>query len=130
MPATSQSSYSPYGPARRPGGKPAAEPHFRVLVHRKCEQHWAELADRVGLSGAQRTWDHLAMQPDQPPPIGQCTKMRGMNKYERDGWSAIYHYEVSSMVRLDYQFHRNFRTSKEKEPSPVVRIPRIDFSSH
>ena len=48
------------------------------------------------------------MQPDQPPRIGQCTKLRGMVKYARDGWSDVYHYEASSMVR----------------------IPRISFSSH
>ncbi len=45
-------------------------------------------------------WDHLATQPDQPPRIGQCTKLHGMARYARDGWSDVYHYEASSMVRI------------------------------
>lgn len=130
MSPTANSAYMPFAPARRPGGKPEDEPRFRVVVHRKYLPAWTELIDRIGLPSAQRAWDYLATQPDQPPRIGQCTKLRGMAKYARDGWSDVYHYEASSMVRIDYQFHRNHQTSEERAPCPVVRILRISLSSH
>ncbi len=128
--AAATSRYVPYQRARRPGGRPDQKPLWRVLVHRKCADGWDELVQRVGLQSAQRTWDHLAMQPDRPPDIGQCTKLRGMDAYAKDGWSPIYHYEASSMVRLDYQYHAGYQTGSDSDPHPVVRVLRIEFSSH
>jgi len=125
-----KSNYAPYQPARRPGGKPDRKPVWRVVVHRKDQDKWDALAGRVGLQSAQRVWDHLAAQPDLPPLIGQCQKLRGMEKFVKDGWSSIYHYEVSSMGRLDFQYNRHHQADPEKEPCPVVRILRIDLSSH
>lgn len=62
--------------------------------------------------------------------VGHCQKMRGMDKFAKDGWSPIYHYEVSSMGRLNYQFNPRYQADPEKDPSPVVRILTIDLSSH
>ena len=124
------SAYAPYAPARRPGGKPDEKPKYRVLVHHKYLTVWDSLADQIGLANAQRAWAHLATQPSQPPPTGQCTKLRGMEKYVKGGWSPIYHYEASSKARIDYQFHPSFRTTDDNIPSPVVRILRMDLGSH
>lgn len=120
------SAYAPYRPARRPDEKPK----FRVLVHHKYTGAWAVFAEQVGLANAQRAWDHPAMHPEQPPPIGQCTKLKGMAKYAKDGWSPIYHYEASSKARIDYQYHLSFQTADDQAPCPVVRILRLDLGSH
>jgi hypothetical protein len=56
----------PFPPARRPGGRPAAKPRYRVLVHRKFADLWASLPERVGLAAAQQFYDHVAKTPDQP----------------------------------------------------------------
>ncbi len=101
-----------------------------MLIHHKYLERRNALVDRVGLANAQRAWDHLAMQPGSPPPIGQCTKMRGMAKYAKDGWSHIYHYEASSMARIDYQFHPGIQVSEGMEPCPVVRVLRLELGSH
>lgn len=100
------------------------------MVHQKYQDKWDALTERVGLQSAQRAWDHLATQPDLPPPIGHCQKLRGMEKYAKDGWSSLYHYEVSSMARVDFQFNPGHRADPEKEPCQVVRIVRIGLSSH
>lgn len=124
-------AYSPYQAARRPVTKPGKAPRFRVLVHRKHANLWAQLAERCGDQNAQRVWDHLAYQPDQAPPIGQCTPMKG--KYGRadaEGWSRVYHYEVSGAGRIDYQFHAEYQGGKLGDPHPVVRIIGINLSSH
>ncbi|HYM53748.1 MAG TPA: hypothetical protein VES97_00185, partial [Solirubrobacteraceae bacterium] len=55
------SAYRPYTNIRRPGGKPDYKPKYRVLVHRRHEGRWGELAERIGLAQAQRIYDHLAM---------------------------------------------------------------------
>ena len=46
--------YQPYRPARRPGGKPEAEPRYRVLVHRKFAELWEALPQRVGVTAVQQ----------------------------------------------------------------------------
>ena len=45
------SAYQPLQPARRPAGKPIEKPTYRVLVHRKFANHWAQAVERVGLTG-------------------------------------------------------------------------------
>lgn len=125
MPNTS--AYKPYEPARRPGGKPSTAPKFRVLVHRKYADDWDRLIEAVGLQNAQRAWDHLANTPDQTPRIGQCTKLKGLDKKIKDGWSAFYHYEASSKARIDYQFHLGYASSDNRSPTPVTKILKIDL---
>jgi hypothetical protein len=56
------SAYQPYEPARRPGGRPAAKPGYRVLVHRKFADLWTALPERVGLTAAQHFYDHAVPQ--------------------------------------------------------------------
>lgn len=124
------SAYSPYEPAPSPGGRPSRRPEWRVLVHRKHAALWAQLADRVGEQNAQRAWEHLAHTPNLPPKIGQCTKLRGTEKFAKDGWSAVYHYEVSGAGRIDYQFNAAFAGGANGDPHPVVRIIKLDLSSH
>jgi hypothetical protein len=63
-------AYRPHVAARRPGGRPAAKPAFRVLVHHRYLGIWNELPGRVGLANAQQFWDHVAMTPGQPPQVG------------------------------------------------------------
>ncbi|WP_158068449.1 hypothetical protein [Serinicoccus sp. CUA-874] len=53
-----------------------------------------------------------------------------MKKYAKDGWSPIYHYEASSMARIDYQFHAGLQVSEGLTPHPVVRILKLDLGSH
>ena len=127
---TANSAYAPYRPARRPGGRPSEKPAYRVLVHHKFKDLWDALPERVGIQNAERVWDHLAQQPGLAPLIGQCTKMKGMAKFATNGWSPIYHYEISSMGRLDYQFHQEHQATVDLEPCKVVRILRISLSSH
>jgi len=124
------SAYQPYEPAKRPGGKPQGKPGWRVLVHRKHAALWAQLAENVGLQNAQRAWEHLATSPNLPPAIGTSTKLKGTQKFAVDGWSAIYHYEVSGAGRIDYQFNGAFTTSPGADPHPVVRIISISLGSH
>lgn len=123
-------AYSPFEPARRPGGHPDIQPTWRVLIHHKYRNLWAELPDRVGLQNASRAWDYLAHTPNSPPRIGQCTKLKGTDKFAKNGWSAVYHYEVSGAGRIDFQYNQAFTGGGRGDSHPVVRIIRLDLSSH
>jgi len=124
------SAYQPYQPAKRPGGKPDTQPKWRVIVHRKHAPLWSQLADKVGLRNAQRAWDYLATRPNVAPAIGTSTKLKGMGKYARDGWSAPHHYEVSGAGRIDYQYNPRYQATANGDPHPVVRIVSINLDSH
>lgn len=126
----SPSAYQPFEPARRPGGRPSEKPPWRVLIHRKHADLWSQLPTCVGLQSAQRAWDYLAMSPNIPPEIGSSTKLKGMQKFAKDGWSAPHHYEVSGAGRIDYQYNPGYRTAPDGDPHPVVRIISLDLSSH
>jgi hypothetical protein len=71
------SAYQPYEPARRPGGRPAAKPGYRILVHRKFADLWTALPERVGLTAAQQFYDHVANTPGQPAAINRTGILRG-----------------------------------------------------
>src|SRR5882724_3004270 len=94
-------AYDPNVPARRPGGKPAKTPQYRVLVHKAYRSKYDELVKRVGLQAAQQFWDHLATSPGNPSPVAAITVLKGKVGKARDGWSKVYHYELSSMARAD-----------------------------
>lgn len=80
-------AYRPHVTARRPGGRPAVKPAFRVLVHHKYLAVWNELADRVGLANAQRFWDHVAMTCGHLPKVGTSSVMKG--KHNAPKWPGL-----------------------------------------
>jgi len=88
------------------------------------------MPDRAGLQKASRAWDYLAHTPNHPPRIGQCAKLKGTDKFAKNGWSAVYHYEVSSAGRIDFQYNQAFTSGGREDSHPVVRIIRLDLSSH
>jgi hypothetical protein len=125
------SVYDPFGPARRPGGRPTEVPLYRVLVYRRFRGHWDQLVKRVGLQQAQQLWDHLARSPGDKSPIASTTILRGeAGKPWGPGWSRTVHYEASSSVRVDYQYNDRYRTFEEGDPHCVVAILTISFGSH
>ncbi len=71
------SACQPFTPARRPGGRPAARPRCRVLVHRKFAEMWSSLPDRVGPAAAQQFYDHAANTPGQPTAVNRTGVLRG-----------------------------------------------------
>src|SRR5687768_12224950 len=104
-------AYQPLWPGQRPGGRPDVAPAYRVLVHRKFADKWEELADRVGLDSAQEFWDHIAVAPGERPALASTTVLRGKaGKPQGAGWSRTIHYEISSMARINYQYHDSYRT--------------------
>lgn len=124
-------AYQPQVPAKRPGGKPAIRPAYRVLVHRKYLSMWERLPDAVGLQQAQQFWDHIAQNPGGQPATAGTSLLRGKaGAPAGDGWSRTVHYELSSKARANYQFHDNFITSDGVDAHPVVFVLTLDFSSH
>jgi hypothetical protein len=125
------SAYKPLQPARRPGSRPADAPAYRVLVHRHYVDHYARMAEVVGLQQAQQFWDHVATTPDAWPAVGTSCILRGKAGLPKGvGWSRTVHFEVSSMARVDYQYHKAFKTTENGDPHPVVAILVINLTSH
>ncbi|MEU7000279.1 hypothetical protein [Nonomuraea sp. NPDC046570] len=125
------SAYQPLMSARRPGGKPAQAPTYRILVHRRFLQHYAQMAERVGLQQAQQFWDHVAHEPGKPDPIAQTCFLRGKaGRPQSSGWSRTIHYELSSSARIDYQYCDDFQTCADGDAHPVVAILTINYGSH
>lgn len=126
------SAYRPYTNARRPGGRPDYEPTFRVLVHRKHEERWHELAQRVGLEQAQRFFDHVAMTPGEPAEGVSVTVLKGSaGRPHEPGFSQTRHWRVPGQAaRLDYQFNGSYEGGKTGDPHAVVRVIAISYSSH
>lgn len=126
-----ESAYKPLEPARAPGGKPQVAPGYRVLVHRKYSNHWAEIVDRVGIQQAQQFWAHVTTTPGVKSPIASITILKGtVGRPKADGWSRTYHYELSGAARINYQFHNHFTGGTEGDPHKVVALLTIDFGSH
>lgn len=126
------SAYKPYTSTRRPGGSPEDRPLFRVLVHRKHEERWNELADRVGLDQAPRFYDHVSRTPGTPPEGVNVSRLRGRaGKPHEVGFSSTLHWRVPGRAaRIDYQYNPEYRGGQRGDPHPVVRIIAISFSSH
>ena len=124
------SAYQPYEPARRPGGRPAAKPGYRVLVHRKFADLWTALPERVGLTAAQQFYDHVANTPGHPAAINRTGILRGKaGEPMASGFSRTIHYEITGAGRIDYQFNDAYRGIRG-DPHPVVFIRAINLSSH
>lgn len=125
------SSYQPFRPARRPGGRPADRPRYRVLVHRQFLELWSQLQSRAGLENAQQFYDHVAQTPGRQPRIGRATILAGKaGKPKGEGFSRTIHYEISGAGRIDYQFNDAYVDGVFHDPHPVVFILTIDLSSH
>jgi hypothetical protein len=124
-------AYRPHVAARRPGGRPAARPVFRVLVHRQFPGIWDELPARVGLANAQQFRDHVAMTPGQPPAMGTSSVMKGRHAAPKwPGYSRTIHYEITGAGRIDYQFNPAATEGERGDPHGVVKILAIDLGSH
>jgi hypothetical protein len=126
------SAYRPYTSVRRPGGSPDEQPAFRVLVHRRHEARWEELADRIGLEQAQRFYDHVSQTPGAPAEGIRVSVLRGTaGKPKEAGFSQTIHWRVPGRAaRLDYQYNSDYRGGREGDAHAVVRILAISFSSH
>lgn len=128
---TGSRAYQPLVPARRPGGKPAEAPVYRVLVHRKFLDKWNQLTDRVGRAGAEELWDHLATAPGTPLATASTCILRGKAGLPQGpGWSRTVHYELSSMARVNFQYHDGYKTSATGDEHRIVAVLSIDYSSH
>jgi len=124
-------AYHPLWVTARPAGKPDFTPVYRVLVHRKFYDAWCELPARVGLAAATQFWDHVAATPGSVPALnGSCILRGSAGRPQGAGWSRTIHYEVSSMARINYQYHNSYTTSQGGDPHPVVAILSINYSSH
>jgi hypothetical protein len=124
-------AYRPHVAARRPGGRPAEKPVFRVLVHRQYLSIWKELPGRVGLANAQQFWDHVAMTPGRPPAVGTSGVMKGKHAAPKwPGYSKTIHYEITGAGRIDYQYNPAGTEGARGDPHPVVKILTIDLGSH
>lgn len=131
MRAEANHAYHPLWVTARPAGKPQIAPIYRVLVERKFYRQWLELPVRVGIEAATQFWDHVAMTPGEIPAInGSCILRGTAGKPKGDGWSRTIHYEVSSMARINYQYHNAYQTSPDGDAHPVVAILTINYSSH
>lgn len=123
-------AYRPYQPTRRPGGKPAEKPPYRVLVHRKFAHLWEALPGRVGLANAQQFYDHVARTPGQPATINRTGLLRGKaGEPMAPGFSRTIHYEISGAGRIDYQYHDAYTGGGEGDPHAVVFIRAINLSN-
>jgi hypothetical protein len=91
-------SYRPHVAARRPGGRPAVKPAFRVLVHHKYLAVWNELADRVGLANAQQFWDHVAMTPGQPPKVGTSSLRYSLGLAVNGMWACELGFSLAGLL--------------------------------
>lgn len=128
---TGTRAYDPMRPARRPGGRPAESPNYRVLVHKKFLNHWKQLVDRVGEQQARQFWDHVSATPGAMSAVASTCILRGKAGLPQGpGWSRTYHYEVTSSARIDYQFHNAYKTRNGGDPHAVVAILTITYGSH
>ncbi len=130
-------AYDPHRTVGRPGGKPTTKPRFRVQLHKRDWPVWQKLIDEAGVENAQQLWDHLAHRADQPPLLGASTPLKGGHvKATPDGWSRVYHYEVSGPGRVDYRYHDNYDGGNKKDDAGrkdkhrCVRIIDISMGSH
>ncbi|MEV0854112.1 hypothetical protein [Nocardia fluminea] len=131
MPDPEPGAYRPYVAARSPGGRPAAKPAYRVLVHQQYVDAWNGLVDRVGRVSAQQFWEHVSTTPGRPPEVGSSTVLRGKHHGPKwPGYSRTIHYEISGAGRIDYQYCSDTQEGHRGDAHPVVKILTIDLGSH
>jgi hypothetical protein len=122
-------AYAPFVTVGSPSGKPANRPKFRVLLHKTQWKQWQEARGQVGETNIKELWDHLAYRADQRPLLGSVTALRGGAFEGKDGWSRVYHYELTGAARVDYQFKQDY-VGRDGDAHPVVKIIRIQLGSH
>lgn len=124
-------AYHPFWVTSRPGGKPLVAPEYRILVHRSFWDKWEDIVSRVGLESAVQFWDHIAWTPGQTPSVNRSSFLRGrFGAPMGEGWSKTIHYEISSMARINYQYHNEFQRAVGTDLHKVVAIRSINYSSH
>ena len=123
-------AYDPYITIASPGGKPSAKPRFRILMSKSLWKAWEKANGQAGDQNVQQLWNHLAYRPDKPPLLGSVTRLKGGQARGKGGWSDVHHYEITGAGRIDYQFHPEYSGGAKGDPHPVVKIIRIDMSSH
>ncbi|MEF2736036.1 MAG: hypothetical protein U0N15_02260 [Bifidobacterium choerinum] len=124
-------AYDPQVPAKRPGKSPSDAPRYRVLVHHRYLDAWNQLVTRVGLQQAQQFWDHVAQDPGNKTGIASTSILKGSaGRPKERGFSRTYHYELTSMARINYQFCDSYQTSEDGDPHREVFILTIDYTSH
>lgn len=124
-------AYRPFASARYPlEGKPDNKPEWRVLVHRKHLERWSEMESRCGQANSKELWVHLTTRPNQEPLLGTCTPMKGGRYKATDGWSRVFHYEITGAARVDYRYAAAFSDGKLGDEHKVVQIISIDYGSH
>lgn len=100
-------------------------------MDRRYADLYSRMADAVGMQQAQKFWDHIAATPNEWPRPGNSCILRGRAGLPQGpGWSRTIHYELSSMARVDYQYHNEYKTSEDGDPHPVVAILTVSYSSH
>ena len=71
------------------------------------------------------------MTPGEIPALNSSCILRGAaGKPQGEGWSRTIHYEVSSMARINYQFHTAYRTNPDGDAHRGVAILTINYTSH
>lgn len=124
------SAYKPYTNTRRPGGSPAVEPVYRLIVHRKMEPRWLDIETHVNIDQAQRFYDHVTRSPGTVAAGIKMTPMKGKAYEAKDGWSRMMHWRVpGSAVRFDYRW-RDDHVVEDGDPHRVVRLEVVSVSSH
>ena len=123
-------AYDPYITIASPGGKPVTKPRFRILMSKNLWKAWENAVGQAGDQNMQQLWNHLAYRPDQPPLLGSVTRLKGGHVKGKNGWSDVHHYEITGAGRIDYQFDTHYIGGTKGDPHAVVKIVRIDMSSH
>jgi hypothetical protein len=100
-----------------------------MLMSKSLWKAWENAIGQAGDKSVQQLWNHLAHRPDKLPLLGSVARLKGGQARGKDGWSDVHHYEITGAVPVDYQFHPAYRGS-HGDPRPVVKIIRIDMSSH
>ena len=123
-------AYDPYITIASPDGKPSTKPRFRILMSKRLWKAWENAIGQAGDKNVQQLWNHLAYRPDKLPLLGSVTRLKGGQARGKDGWSDVHHYEITGAGRIDYQFHRQYTGGTQGDAHAVVKIIRIDMSSH
>jgi hypothetical protein len=122
-------AYKPYGPLRRPAGKPDAQPAYRVLIHERQIERWERMVVEIGEESATQCWDHLAFAAASVPSINSASILKGKQyAATADGFSRVIHYRTGSAWRVDYRIHNEYRAGKG-DPHQIVVILFVGRSS-